>query len=62
MLLDIENREYKNYLETEILQIELIMNAEDESLQGCQTVQQHRCPVLIQAGFISQNKASNTSL
>ena len=63
MLLDIENREYKNYLETEILQIELIMNAEDESLQGCQTVQQvHHCPVLSQAGFISQNKASNTSL
>ena len=35
MLLDIEYREYKNYLEMEILQIELIMNAEDESFQGC---------------------------
>ena len=35
MLLDIENRENKTYLEMEILQIELIMNAEDESFQGC---------------------------
>ena len=35
MLLDIEYREYKTYLEMEILQIELIMNADDdESLQG----------------------------
>ena len=50
MLLDIENRENKNYLEMEILQIELIMNADDESFQGCLpssihllTVQVH-CP------------------
>ena len=35
MLLDIENRENKTYLEMEILQIELIMNAEDELFQGC---------------------------
>ena len=57
MLLDIENRENKNYLEMEILQIELIMNAEDEAFQGCVLStsllsRSSQCPVLGQAGFI----------
>ena len=50
-LLDIENSEYKNYLEMEILQIELIMNADDESFQGC-VLSTHRLSSLDQAGFI----------
>ena len=62
MLLDIENREYKNYLEAEILQIELIMNADDdESVQGCVLSSQRLSTSIVQAGFIGQNKASNTS-
>lgn len=54
MRLDIENRENKNYLEMEILQIELIMNADDESFQGCvlSTYLLSRSTVLGQAGFI----------
>ena len=57
-LLDIENSEYKNYLEMEILQIELIMNADDESFQGCvlSTSLLSRSTVLSWARLVLSNK------
>ena len=59
-LLDIENSEYKNYLEMEILQIELIMNAEDESFQGCvlSTYLLSRSTILPGPGWFDPTKQS----
>ena len=57
MLLDIENRENKTYLEMEILQIELIMNADDdESLQGCVLSSHRLSTALSWARLVLSNK------